>query len=93
MSQAETVLEWFADFALKGATVRHLSSKGPNAMYTNIRCGNMNHGRTNAPVRFCPMCGGKINMKITTRCDANKHASQRKDRLSFCCDCGEKLSK
>ncbi|MES2855006.1 MAG: hypothetical protein V4692_04035 [Bdellovibrionota bacterium] len=57
------------------------------------RCTNMNHGRLNAPVRFCPTCGDKVNTKIQARCDAPKHAMLRKDRNTFCCDCGEKLSK
>ncbi len=55
------------------------------------RCPNMNHGRSNAPVRFCPMCGEVVNKVIRTFCDGSKHASQRKERNAYCCDCGKKL--
>jgi hypothetical protein len=57
-----------------------------------IRCQNMNHGRTNAPVRHCPMCGEIVNRAIRSNCDEAKHAVRRKERNQFCCDCGKKLS-
>jgi hypothetical protein len=31
------------------------------------KCLNFNHGRINAPVRFCPTCGGVVNENITIR--------------------------
>jgi hypothetical protein len=56
------------------------------------RCRNMNHSRTNVPVRFCPNCGEVVNNAIKRRCDEIKHAERRKDRSTFCSDCGKKLS-
>ncbi len=55
------------------------------------RCPNMNHGRTNAPVKFCPSCGIVINKMAQGSCNQNKHADLRKQRLSFCHDCGKSL--
>lgn len=57
----------------------------------NTRCPNMNHGRLNAPVRNCPMCGEIVNKAVRVRCDEEKHRAQRKERNTFCCDCGKKL--
>gem|GEM_PF-5443841 len=31
------------------------------------RCPNFNHGRPNAPVRFCSMCGEVVNNKIPAK--------------------------
>lgn len=55
------------------------------------RCRNMNHSRSNIPIRFCPDCGDKVNASIVTKCDDPKHAARRKDRNTFCCDCGKNL--
>lgn len=56
------------------------------------RCPNMNHGRMNAPIRFCPTCGVVVNNKASLgRCDDSKHDKRRKDRNCFCGDCGKKL--
>lgn len=57
-----------------------------------IRCANMNHGRLNAPVRHCPMCGETVNKAVRTSCNDTRHAALRKDRNTFCCDCGKKLT-
>ncbi|MGZ3721706.1 MAG: hypothetical protein ACXVA9_02170 [Bdellovibrionales bacterium] len=57
------------------------------------RCRNMNHGRSNAPVRFCPNCGEKINQKLTAKCNSQIHATLRKDRYTYCSDCGIKFGK
>jgi hypothetical protein len=54
-------------------------------------CSNMNHGRINAPVRHCPICGEKINFSLVSKCNNEKHISLRKNRLKFCSDCGVKL--
>jgi hypothetical protein len=56
------------------------------------RCPNMNHGRSNPTIRFCPNCGESINRRATGRCDHNKHAELRKQRHTFCYDCGKSLS-
>lgn len=61
-------------------------------MKTGIRCTNMNHGRWNAPVRFCPACGESINRSAIGRCDAVKHADLRKTKHAFCLDCGKPLT-
>ncbi len=61
-------------------------------MSNEDRCTNMNHGRSNAPVRFCPTCGETVNKQAASqRCDDSKHDARRKDRNTFCCDCGKKL--
>lgn len=52
----------------------------------------MNHGRSNPTIRFCPNCGESINRRATGRCDHNKHAELRKQRHTFCYDCGKSLS-
>lgn len=56
------------------------------------RCPNMNHGRLNAPVKYCPMCGDSVNRSASGNCDQARHAELRKNRLLFCSDCGKKLS-
>ncbi|MES2767853.1 MAG: hypothetical protein V4596_01800 [Bdellovibrionota bacterium] len=56
------------------------------------RCPNMNHGRMNPPVKFCPSCGESINAQAQRpKCDEFKHKAQRKGRSAFCQDCGKKL--
>jgi hypothetical protein len=55
------------------------------------RCTNMNHGRPNVPVRHCPDCGVVVNKVLNMKCDHEKHATRRKDRSTFCSDCGTKL--
>jgi hypothetical protein len=56
------------------------------------RCTNMNHGRMNAPIKFCPVCGEVVNREASARCDSGKHADMRRQRLVFCHDCGKKLA-
>ena len=58
----------------------------------NDRCPNFNHGRPNAPVRNCPMCGEVVNSKIPQKvCGEEKHAKSRRERNAYCVDCGEQL--
>ncbi len=57
------------------------------------RCLNYNHGRPNAPVRFCSMCGEVVNKNISAEvCDRERHAKKRRTRNKYCGDCGEQLS-
>ncbi len=40
-------------------------------------CLNYNHGRPNAPVRFCSMCGEVVNKNISAEvCDLERHAKK-----------------
>jgi len=55
-------------------------------------CHNLNHGRINAPVRFCPLCGEVVNGKIATQlCNEEKHDKARRTRNKYCIDCSEQL--
>jgi hypothetical protein len=57
-------------------------------------CPNLNHRRSNAPVRFCPRCGEVVNDAVgTKRCTEMAHAQKRQNREEFCVDCGERLIK
>ena len=56
------------------------------------RCPNYNHGRTNAPVRTCAMCGEVVNAEIPVKhCNEEHHARRRRNQDIFCSDCGERL--
>lgn len=54
-------------------------------------CMNMNHGRMNISIRFCPTCGESLNPRATTGCSESDHASRRRDRDAFCIGCGKSL--
>jgi len=57
-------------------------------------CTNLNHRRTDAPVRCCPWCGEVVNREVMARrCTEMAHAQKRQDRDVFCVDCGEQLIK
>ena len=61
-------------------------------MTRNGRCPNFNHGRPNAPVRFCSMCGNVVNNRIPEKeCSEEKHAESRRERNAYCVDCSEQL--
>jgi len=61
-------------------------------MRHNGRCRNYNHGRANAPVRFCPTCGEVVNNNISAEeCGEKKHTRKRRDGSMYCVDCGEQL--
>jgi hypothetical protein len=50
------------------------------------RCPNLNHSRTNAPVRFCPRCGEVVNENIPIRkCTTAEHARSRIEREQVLC--------
>ena len=56
------------------------------------RCSNYNHGRSNVAVRFCSMCGGVVNEKVASQlCSKESHATKRRQRCTYCVDCGELL--
>jgi len=56
------------------------------------RCPNFNHGRRDAPVRACPMCGEVVNPQVPVRrCTDAEHADKRKNGDAFCVDCGAGL--
>lgn len=56
------------------------------------RCNNLNHGRSNAPVRHCPTCGEVVNDAVKKEtCSEEKHAIQRRQRSTYCVDCGLRL--
>jgi len=57
-------------------------------------CPNLNHSRTNPPVRYCPACGKVVNGNILAKkCNEEEHARKRLDRNKYCVDCGEQLIK
>ncbi len=59
---------------------------------TGVACTNMNHRRSDAPVRFCPMCGEVVNANLAIkRCGEQEHGKRRRDQSQFCVDCGEQL--
>jgi hypothetical protein len=56
-------------------------------------CPNLNHRRSDAPVRFCPNCGDTVNAKVSlVRCPPARHDVQRRGGSIFCIDCGERLA-
>jgi hypothetical protein len=72
------------------ATEERLRTK-MNAARTH--CTNLNHRRTNPPVRYCPNCGKLMNGDIdVTKCPDGKHAERRKARNAYCMDCGDQLT-
>ena len=57
-----------------------------------IACENMNHRRTNAPLPYCPQCGGLVNRDLPRRtCSAEQHAFSRRQGSVFCVGCGAQL--
>lgn len=61
-------------------------------MIQKNNCPNFNHGRVNAPVHACPMCGKVVNKDIPIKdCSEDEHAKRRKDRNKYCVDCGNQL--
>jgi hypothetical protein len=55
-------------------------------------CTNLNHRRSESPVRFCPQCGVVVNAHIAERqCSEVNHARSRRSHSPFCVDCGDTL--
>ncbi len=63
--------------------------------YLKKICPNMNHGKTNPPITFCPNCGEKLNAgsHAHRHCSEESHREKRKSRNQFCLDCGKDLAK
>lgn len=56
-------------------------------------CSNMNHARIMVSIQYCPSCGEKFNVHCDVKhCTDFNHASRRKDRDSYCSDCGIQLT-
>jgi hypothetical protein len=57
------------------------------------RCPNFNHGRSNPPVRACPMCGEIVNPRVASQaCSEEEHAKKRQERNAYCMHCGKRLA-
>jgi hypothetical protein len=55
-------------------------------------CPNLNHRRSDAPVRCCPMCGAVVNRAIPVRrCTEQEHAASRRGRNKYCMHCNKQL--
>jgi len=57
------------------------------------QCRNLNHGRMNVPISFCPDCGQRFKQSSAPPCGSQHHGDYRKQRFAFCIDCGVKLNK
>jgi ribosomal protein L34E len=56
------------------------------------QCTNLNHLRSNAPIRHCPQCGVAVNaQRAMMQCDVATHAARRKQQSAYCIDCGAEL--
>ncbi len=61
-------------------------------MVQGDKCPNLNHSRSNVPVRFCPTCGEVVNADIPIReCKEDEHAIRRRERSMYCWICGKQL--
>jgi rRNA maturation protein Nop10 len=55
-------------------------------------CPNLNHRRGDAPVRYCPQCGGTVNSAHPiVACPADRHTAARRQQSVFCAYCGVRL--
>ncbi len=60
--------------------------------HENLYCINRNHGRVDAPVRFCPDCGQVVNDVVSTKhCQEGAHDQSRRTGNRYCADCGKML--
>ena len=56
------------------------------------RCQNLNHRRSDAPVRFCSGCGDVVNAAIRPKnCSIAQHDASRRGHATYCIDCGQQL--
>ena len=57
-------------------------------------CENLNHRRSDAPVRNCPQCGEIVNKQISIMaCSEVEHARAKRNRSEYCAHCGLQLIK
>ena len=62
------------------------------AMPLRMSCPNLNHRRSDAPVRYCPQCGGTVNSEQPRRaCSEDCHTMARRQQSTFCVHCGVRL--
>jgi rRNA maturation protein Nop10 len=55
-------------------------------------CPNLNHRRSDAPVRYCPQCGGTVNSAHpVVACPADRHTAARRQQSAYCVHCGMQL--
>lgn len=55
-------------------------------------CDNLNHRRADPPAGYCPSCGERVNPRIDRRgCTQLLHDAARRDRSTYCVDCGTRL--
>ncbi|MGE3974538.1 MAG: hypothetical protein AB7F59_08440 [Bdellovibrionales bacterium] len=59
---------------------------------SDVRCPNMNHGRMNVNIKYCPSCGESMNPSAPGSCNAHTHADLLKNRYIYCTNCGKKLA-
>lgn len=59
--------------------------------YGRNPCRNLNHGRAGVTINYCPDCGMKFEGRSASTCNSKKHGEFRKQRFTFCLDCGLKL--
>jgi rRNA maturation protein Nop10 len=61
-------------------------------MQPGTSCPNLNHRRSDAPVRHCPQCGGTVNASHPiTVCSEDRHTAARRQQSTFCAYCGVRL--
>ncbi len=53
-------------------------------------CPNLNHDQLDTQIRYCPKCGDVVNKNMPEKkCSDETHAQHRKNRNTYCVDCGE----
>jgi len=62
------------------------------AMLRGTSCPNLNHRRSDAPVRYCPQCGGTVNSdQPRVVCTEDRHTAARRQQSTYCVHCGVQL--
>ena len=61
-------------------------------MRSGTPCQNLNHRRSDAPVRYCPQCGGTVNSACPSAvCTEDRHTAARRQQSIYCAYCGVRL--